>query len=101
LEPMIYVLDSEGSSLATGYAESTGDIASTNRVNLPEAGEYTVVVTRASEFNGDTTGSYDLTVEMIGSGEGSPNLAGTAGDIVYNQPLKGTITPVRWYEDWT
>lgn len=101
LEPLVHVLSADGSILTTGYTQNTGDIASTNRVDLSDAGEYTIVVTRASEFSGNTLGSYRLTVELIGSGEGSPNLAGTAGDVVYGEALEGAITPARWYEDWT
>lgn len=101
LQPQIEILDASGSSLANGYTENSGDLAIADRVSLPSAGEYTLIVSRSQGFNGATEGGYRLTVEMIGSGEGSPNLAGVAGDIRYDEAITGEITPERWYEDWT
>jgi len=100
LFPEIEVLDVNGTSLQTGYTESTGDWAQIDSVTLPAAGQYTVAMTRQSRFNGNTAGKFDLTVSLLGAGEDSPMLAPAAGhDVVYGQPLQGTIN-ARWYDDW-
>jgi hypothetical protein len=95
------VLDSNGTVLQNGYTDNGGDAAQIDRLELPSAGEYTVVVTRQSRFTGLTTGKFDLTVTLLGAGEDNPILAPAAGnEVVYGQPLKGTIN-ARWYEDWS
>jgi hypothetical protein len=101
LFPEIEVLDVNGTVLQNGYADNGGDAAQIDRLELPSAGEYTVVVTRQSRFNGATVGKFDLTVTLLGAGEDNPILAPAAGnEVVYGQPLKGTIN-ARWYDDWT
>ena len=101
LEPLVHILNPDGSPLTSGYVGGSGDLAATNRVNLPAPGDYTIVVTRGDEFNDRTQGSYVLTLRLIGSGVGSPALAGVAGDVTYGEAVDGEITPARWYEDWT
>ncbi len=101
LFPEIEVLDVNGTVLQNGYVDNGGDVAQIDRLELPNAGEYTIVVTRQSRFTGNTIGKFDLTVSLLGAGEDSPLLAPAAGnEVVYGQPLKGTIN-ARWYEDWT
>lgn len=101
IQPHVEILDSNGSVLSTGYVSNTGDYATADRVDLPSAGEYTIVVSRYRGIDGGTNGDYTLSVDMMGSGEGSSNLAGVAGELVYDEPVTGEITPERWYQDWT
>jgi hypothetical protein len=101
LLPEVEVLDVNGTALQTGYTENTGDWAEIRRLELPSAGEYTVAVTRQSRFTGESVGTFEMMVVLMGAGEGSPLLAPAAGnEVVYDTPLKGTIN-ARWYEDWT
>lgn len=101
LFPEIEVLDSNGTVLQNGYVDYGGDASQIDRLELPSAGEYTVVVTRQSRFTGATVGKFDLSVTLLGAGEDNPILAPAAGnEVVYGQPLRGTIN-ARWYEDWT
>ncbi|MBC7812018.1 MAG: hypothetical protein H7175_12765 [Burkholderiales bacterium] len=100
LIPTVEVLDANGTSLATGYPSSTDDFAEIVYTNLPSAGQYTLVVTRESGFTGNTTGGYELLVELLGSGEGSPLLEGSAGTLDYDTLVEGEITDARWYQDW-
>lgn len=99
LQPEVEVMDSAGNVLTTGYTDYDGASASLDRT-LDAAGEITVVVRRARGFDGATNGGYQLQVEMIGSGEGSPNLASFAGDVVYDTALTGSISGAQWYQDW-
>lgn len=99
LFPEVEVLDVNGSSLSTGYTNNTGDSADAV-TTLPAKGQYTIAMTRANRYNGDSLGGYELTVALRGSGEGSPNLLPLAGNVEYNQELPGKITGARWYEDW-
>jgi hypothetical protein len=100
LFPEVEVLDVNGTALQTGYYDSTGEVAQIDSLELPSAGEYTIVVTRLSRFTGQTLGNYDLTVKLIGAGDDSPMLAPAAGnEVTYDEPLRGTIN-ARWYEDW-
>ncbi|MEZ4669880.1 MAG: hypothetical protein R3E39_18400 [Anaerolineae bacterium] len=100
LFPQVEVLDANNATLNTGYTDYyLGDESNIDRLELPGAGNYTVVVTRASGFNGETAGGYELNVTLLGAGEDSPLLATPAGDIVYDTDLSGTINAV-WYQDW-
>ena len=100
LFPEVQVLDANQTQLQIGYTDYTGDFAQIDRLELSGAGTYTVVVTRQNGYRGNTVGTYDLTVSLIGAGENSPMLAPAAGnDVVYDTPLHGTIN-ARWYDDW-
>ncbi len=101
LIPEVQILDANGNSIQTGFNAVTGDVAEIERLTLPNAGQYVIVVTRNSGFTGLTEGDYELVVELVGSGSGSPNLAGAAGAVEYDMPLAGEITNNRWYQDWT
>ncbi|MCC6804306.1 MAG: hypothetical protein IT319_15600 [Anaerolineae bacterium] len=98
LTPVVQVLDANDTALMTGYNQSA--FAETSQVPLPAAGTYTIVVSRESDQSGYTLGTYELTARLIGAGEGSPLLEGLAGTVVYNQPLTGSISGERWYDDW-
>lgn len=101
LMPQVDLLDASGNVLTTGYNTNTGDQGIVDSYTLPSAGEYIVAVTRYSGMDGESEGAYRLTVETLGSGEGSPNLEGSAGTVEYDTALQGEITNLRWYQDWT
>ena len=56
-------------------------------------------MTRASRFNGETTGTYELSVTLLGAGESNPMLAQPIGDVAYDTALTGDIG-AQWYQDW-
>lgn len=99
LLPVINILDGNGNSLTTGYNDYT--TASTSAYELPSAGQYTITISRYNDQDGETLGTYNAVLHLIGAGEGSPLLAGAAGTITYDTPLSGEIGAGRWYEDWT
>ncbi len=98
LYPVVEIRDANGESMRTGYNDNT--TADTGSYELPSAGQYTIAVTRQRDQDGDTLGTYELTLHLVGSGEGSPNLAGAPGEVTYDTALDGTITNVQWYQDW-
>lgn len=98
LMPEVQVISPEGRALRTGNVNDRGNSA-TLEFQLPDAGQYTVVMTRARGFSGFTQGEYELTVTLWGAGTGSSVLAGTAGTVDYGEPVTGSIG-ARWYEDW-
>jgi len=100
LFPEVEILDSNGTSLNVGYTDySNGDIAQINSFALPQAGMYTIVMTRAQRFNGETAGTYELNVTLLGAGENNPLLATPKGDVKYDTALTGDIG-AQWYQDW-
>ena len=99
LLPTVTILDANNSALRTGY--NSGDIADTGEFDLPGPGAFTVAVSRYNDQDGDTLGTYEMTVHMVGAGEGSPLLQGAAGKVAYDQELDGTITGAQWYQDWS
>jgi len=99
LLPVVTILDANNSALSTGY--NNYDIADTGVYTLPAASTYTIAVSRYNDQSGDTLGMYELTVHLVGSGEGSPLLQGAAGNVTYDQELDGKITGAQWYQDWS
>ncbi len=99
LLPLIAVLDANNTALHTGY--NSYDIADTGEFDLPGPGAYMVAVSRYGDQGGDTLGTYELTVHLVGSGEGSPLLTAAAGNVAYDQELDGTINGAQWYQDWS
>ena len=98
LYPVVDIRDANGESLRTGYNDNA--IADTGSYELPAPGQYTIAVSRQNDQNGDTLGNYELTLHLIGSGEGSPNLEVVPGTVAYDTALTGTISNVQWYQDW-
>lgn len=98
--PEIDVLDVNGTEIARGFTSSTEDTAEIDSYELPGAGTYTVAVTRGQRFREDGVGSFELTVTLLGAGEGSSLLSGFAGEVEYNTVLTGQLSGGRWYEDW-
>jgi hypothetical protein len=99
LLPTVSVLDANNTALRTGYND--GDTADSGAFDLPAAGAYTVAVSRYNDQDGDTLGTYELSVHLVGSGEDSPLLKAAAGNVTYDQELDGSISGAQWYQDWS
>lgn len=101
LYPEVEILDVNGSSLQTGYVDySEGDDAQIDYYELPQAGAYTIVMTRDRRFNGETSGTYQLDVTLLGAGETNPMMTQPTGEVTYDTALTGDIG-AQWYQDWT
>jgi hypothetical protein len=100
--PEAILLDNNGQELTHGYPSYTGDDAASNQFEMPYTGQYQVVASRESGINGLTAGSFDLTVNLLGSGEASTRLTSASPGLVdqYNTTMQGTITGPQWYNDW-
>ncbi len=101
LQPEVILLGGSGQELRRGYLNSDGASAVIERYRLDTRGSYTVRVVRYSDQDGLTSGTYNLTVHLVGSGEGSPNLESVTGTIEKGTPVTGEITPARWADSWT
>jgi hypothetical protein len=100
LSPALILLDSSGQELTRGYVDDTGAQAEIDHYDLPSDGQYTVRATRDGYITGATTGGYELTVILDGSGEGSPFLAQSSGTITIGTPVTGTIDNTTWMNGW-
>ncbi len=69
-------LDSEGNELFPAAPNDTIRM----QFQIPEAGEYIINATRAGNDDGTTTGSYDLTINLIASG---PTRINTNQDVTF------------------
>lgn len=100
LQPEVALLGGSGQEITRGYADSSGAMAGIYRYQLESAGTYTVRVSRASGKTGGSSGAYNLKVELIGSGEGSPELAESSGAIENGQEQNEVINGLRWADTW-
>jgi hypothetical protein len=100
LRPALILLDSSGQELSYGYVDNTGAQAVIDRYTLASDGQYTVRVTRENYKTGVTTGGYEMTVVLDGSGDGSPFLAQSSGTITDGTPVTGTIDGTTWMNTW-
>ncbi len=101
LIPQITLLGGSGQEVTRTNASPTGDSAAIRRYQLRTAGTFTIRVWRTQGKNGITSGDYSLKVELVGSGEGSANLADKGNTIENGQPQTGTLTGTRWMETYT
>ncbi|NWF70654.1 MAG: pre-peptidase C-terminal domain-containing protein [Chloroflexi bacterium] len=75
LDAQVILLDPNGDEIARNDdADRDADLpdrsdAQIAEFQLPEAGEYTVIATRAGEADGSTRGDYRITVVLVGTGE--------------------------------
>ncbi len=99
--PHVILLGAAGQELTRAWVDGTGAEATIDHFNMPGPGTYIIRVTRDSEKNGYTTGTYALTVTLEGSGENSPLLAGTDGEVTVDLAVKGQISNARWLNTWT
>lgn len=100
LFPVIDVLDDNGTQVTFGYNDyRTGETARIDRLELPGPGTYTIVVSRDGVGDGQSQGTYELSISLLGMGEDNPALAGTAGTIQYDTDLSGELG-AQWYDDW-
>jgi hypothetical protein len=100
LRPYILLLDSNGQEITRGYVDNTGATAAIERYDMPNAGTFTLRVSRDGDKTGQTTGGYALTVTLIGSGKDSPNLTQSAGTVAAGTPATGEINALNWEQLW-
>jgi hypothetical protein len=101
LRPALILLDSSAQEISYGYVDNSGAQAVIDRYTLSGEGQYTVRVTRENYKTGVTTGGYEMTVVLDGSGEGSPFLSQSSGTITIGTPVTGTIDGTTWMNSWT
>ncbi|HVO69777.1 MAG TPA: hypothetical protein VMT24_07015, partial [Aggregatilineaceae bacterium] len=100
LRPEVILLDSNSQEVTRGYVDNAGALATIDRRDMPGAGTFTVRVTRDGEKTGVTAGGYELTLTLIGSGEGSPSLMQSAGTVTAGTPVNGEINALNWEQPW-
>lgn len=101
LQPEVILLGGSGQELRRGYYEDERSGSVIERYQLDTPGSYSVRVIRRGDQDGVTTGVYRLTVALVGSGTGSPDLAEVSGTVQKGEPVEGEITPARWADSWT
>lgn len=101
LYPEVVLLGASEQEVTRAYSDSTGARATINRYTLASPGTYTVRVTRYSGKSGESTGAYNLTVSLIGTGEDNPTLAEPLGELTLGDPVEGEITNALWQNVWT
>jgi hypothetical protein len=100
VSPYIEIIAPDGEVLTSGWTQPGYDYAIVDRFELPAAGTYTIVISRLNGFDSTVLGDYQLTLTLLGAGEGSALLAQNPAQIVdYNTPVQGAIS-ARWHEDW-
>jgi hypothetical protein len=100
LQPQIEILNAGGEQVTYGWGNASMDGATVDRIELPAAGEYTIAVLRNGGIDGGTAGRYEMTVTLLGAGEGNPLLTERPlRPVVYGVPASGQISEL-WYENW-
>ncbi len=62
LNPQIRLLGANQQEITSAYPDNTFAAATLNQINLPGAGQYTIIVFRRDGAGGDTSGAYELSV---------------------------------------
>ncbi len=101
LIPDVTLLDNLGQTQTESYgATATYDAALINDFTLPQAGPYTIQVTRDGGADGLTNGHYRLTVTALGLGEDHPDITTPTGPIQFDTPVTGEITLSHWSQTY-
>lgn len=101
LKPQVILLGGAAQELRRGSVDSTGAAAAIERYRLSTPGTYTVRVMRDRGKSGTTSGQYELTVNLVGAGQGNPALDPISGAIETRVPVEGEVTHARWADTWT
>ncbi len=100
LMPEVALLGAAGQELQRGYVTDTGDKVSIERYDIEAPGTYTIRVERTGGKSGVSTGTYELTVALVGAGVGSPTLTDMSGNLTLGTPVTGEISAARWADTW-
>lgn len=101
LIPDVSIQDFTGNNLTRSGADETRATALVRDYKLPGAGQYQIVVGRDRGESGETTGTYRLTVEVLGVGADHPDNTAVVGTMAYDTPLNGEIIPAHWQHVYT
>ncbi len=102
LVPMVSIIDAAGTEITSSYGPDETQAASQiDSYELPTAGTYQVRVYRQYEESGTTTGTYSLSVSLFATAEDNPNNVTPVGEVTYDAPVQGNVTPNRWRNVYT
>lgn len=102
LIPLVSILDATGQELVASYGpDDTRAATEIESYTLPTAGTYQVRVTREYEETGATSGTYTLNVSLIATAADHPNNTTAVGEVTYESPVQGNVTPNRWRNLYT
>ncbi|WP_119072994.1 PPC domain-containing protein [Aggregatilinea lenta] len=91
LDPMVRLLDANFTELAANDNSGTRGLAEILAYTLPDAGRYYILATRSGEAEGETTGTYTLTLDgrlgVIGGHALELPYSGSATGIIDNDHL--------------
>ena len=68
---------------------------------LPGPGKYAIRVQRQDGDNGFTTGKYQLSVAVLGTGDDNPMFKTSTGEVKVGTPSTGTLTNAKWQDSYT
>ncbi len=100
LVPELALLGGSLQELRRGFPDDD-QASSSFDYTLGSGGSYTVRVLRQRGQDGETSGDYELRVNLVGAGEGSEALNVIDGTAVVGEPITGEITASRWLNTWT
>jgi hypothetical protein len=100
LDSYLTLRDPSGFDLATdddSYGNLNSQIAS---YTLPATGTYTIIASRYSGSSGSSSGTYQLTMTLGGTGA-TPGAVTGGGPISYGQTVSGLIDSFDTSDEWT
>ncbi len=102
LRPDVIILDASANNIGSSFGpDRTGAVAWIEDVDLPSDGLYTIIVQRERGASGASEGEYELSVELLASGEDNAINQGAMGEVTYNVPFEGRITDEHWFQRYT
>lgn len=100
LIPNVYLLDADGTELASAGPDAQGEVARIFRYGLEAFGEYTIRVERYGGKGSGMTGAYTLAVLLNGTGADNPALGALTGSVQMGATIEGEITDAQWQNRW-
>jgi hypothetical protein len=100
LRPVVSLFGGNNQEIKRGENDSTG-AGSQLEVTLPGPGRYQIRVSRSSDESGTTTGKYQLTLSILGTGDENAIFKTSAGQVTIDEPVRGSLDNVKWKDSWT
>jgi hypothetical protein len=101
LLPQLAVRGIDGSVLTTAGQDPSGAVARVERLDLPAAGTYQIIIQRQDSATGVTEGRYRLRVTLLSAPLESSANQSIVGTLETGSSARGEITAAHWYQRYT
>ncbi|MEP7289666.1 MAG: PPC domain-containing protein [Chloroflexota bacterium] len=99
--PELLLQDSSGNIVSRTGNFRDGTSATIDHFQLPNPGQYTVIVKRYSDQSGNSVGKYSVLVILESAGADRADLGQPVGPVTIDKSVSGSLTNTKWADVYT